>query len=135
MRCTMWVGNTGGICDRDRTCRVAMPIPSLTEFKDMLRTATADTITADVVLAEGALHVSGADLDFIRQQILDAFGLLPGDVEVIVVGSAKLGFSLVEKDRPVYKPRYRSFDVESDIDIAVISSKLYSTCWRELSNF
>lgn len=48
--------------------------------------------------------------------------------DVIVTGSAKLGFTLVPKlGRPALSP----FGNESDIDVAIISSPLFIRLWRE----
>ena len=44
--------------------------------------------------------------------------------EVLMVGSAKIGFSIVGKQR------YRPFGEESDIDLAVVSSQLFDTFAR-----
>lgn len=44
---------------------------------------------------------------------------------VIVVGSARLGFSI----KP--KRRYGAFGEDSDIDVAIVSSELFERVWRE----
>ena len=47
--------------------------------------------------------------------------------DVVVVGSAKLGFTLtVKPDRPIFSP----FNDESDIDVAIISEPLYQKYWK-----
>ena len=52
----------------------------------------------------------------LRARVATEFALHPN--EVLMVGSAKLGFSIVRKQR------YRPFGEESDIDLAVVSSQL-----------
>ena len=49
--------------------------------------------------------------------------------EILMVGSAKLGFSIVEKQR------YRPFGEKSDIDLAVVSSQLFDTFARETFDY
>jgi hypothetical protein len=59
-------------------------------------------------------------------------------LEIIVVGSAKLGFSIAEKFVPGRnpRPRYREFDpYTSDVDLAVVCQKLYFDIWRDLSTY
>jgi len=60
-------------------------------------------------------------------------------LDAVVVGSAKLGFAVLEKQpkhgRP-YKPAYRPYEPgASDIDIAVVSPVLYGKLWQELARF
>lgn len=111
-----------------------MTVPSLADFKELLTKKNVDEITEEIILGAEAVHVSQDDLEFLRDRICSEFGLDQAQVEVIVVGSAKLGFSIVEKDGVKgFKPRYRNFDEASDIDVAVVSQKLYFQCWRFLS--
>ena len=53
----------------------------------------------------------------LRARVAAEFALHPN--EILMVGSAKLGFSIVRKQR------YRPFGEESDIDLAVVSSQLF----------
>jgi hypothetical protein len=49
-------------------------------------------------------------------------------IEVFVVGSAKLGFSIAPTKR------WRQFNDTSDLDVAIVSRPLYEQVWREVSN-
>lgn len=49
--------------------------------------------------------------------------------EVLVVGSAKLGFSIAPSKR------YRSFCDESDIDVVIVSDPLFSRIWRAVHDY
>jgi hypothetical protein len=49
--------------------------------------------------------------------------------DVIVVGSAKLGFSVAPSKR------YRAFGDTSDIDVALCSSELYDAHWRDVFDY
>jgi len=45
---------------------------------------------------------------------------------VVVVGSCRTGFSIAKKE---FRPRYRPFNEESDIDVAVVSAPMFDTIW------
>ncbi|WP_431842954.1 hypothetical protein [Calidifontibacter indicus] len=47
--------------------------------------------------------------------------------DILVVGSAKLGFSIAPRKR------YRAFGEDSDIDVAIVSTSLYNQIWRDLA--
>jgi hypothetical protein len=49
--------------------------------------------------------------------------------EVVMVGSAKLGFSIVPWKR------YRLFNDSSDIDLAIVSPKLFEQVWAEVHDY
>lgn len=63
----------------------------------------------------------------LRRVIALKFGLNPHDV--IMVGSAKLGFSISPSKR--WKP----FSDEADIDMAIISPDIFDRFWKELYDF
>jgi hypothetical protein len=63
----------------------------------------------------------------LKARIAKEFGIHPS--EVVVVGSAKLGFSLAPDKR------YRPFGETSDIDIALCSSNLFDACWRDVFDY
>jgi len=86
---------------------------------------------------DAAAHVRPEDVDYLRARLASTFGIAPGQVNVWIVGSAKLGFSIVEKrlsDGTVL-PRYRKFSADSDIDVAVVSPMIFDLIWRELSAY
>lgn len=58
----------------------------------------------------------------LRRRVSVHFGVHPN--EVLVVGSGKLGFSIVPEKR------YREFCSESDIDLVVVSEILFNQFWR-----
>ena len=45
---------------------------------------------------------------------------------VVVVGSCRTGFSIAKKE---FKPRYRPFNQDSDIDLAVVSAPMFDAMW------
>ena len=64
----------------------------------------------------------------LRSEVADHFGLHPN--EVLVVGSAKLGFSIVPKKR--FRPFSRN---KSDIDVALVSSKLFDQVSEDIFSY
>jgi predicted nucleotidyltransferase len=63
----------------------------------------------------------------LRGVVAEKFGLQTA--EVIVVGSSKLGFSISPAKR------YRHFGEESDIDVAIVSDRLFSEIWQDVHQF
>mgnify|MGYP001567753259 CR=1 FL=1 len=115
-----------------------MALPTLDEFRRLLTERDVSEIVNDIIISNEARHVNSGEIDHIKNAICAKFGLAIGDVEIYVVGSAKLGFSLVEKQSPDngYQPRYREYRPgRSDVDIAVVSGKLFQILWRELAIF
>jgi hypothetical protein len=49
--------------------------------------------------------------------------------EIMVVGSGKLGFSIAPEKR------YRPFGDSSDIDLAVVSGRLFDDTWQQVFNY
>jgi hypothetical protein len=109
------------------------------EFRSLLLSKSVPDIVSEHIIDDspGAV-VSQADLDLIASEARAAFQLASTDsLKPIVVGSAKLGFSIIEKrkkeNRP-YKPRYRDYVAgRSDIDIAIVSPVLYGKVWSALA--
>lgn len=91
----------------------------------------------EFILEAPCLHVAQNEIEFIRSSLSDAVSITIEPEELIVVGSAKLGFGLFEKRRrgtdPL--PRFRPFGPASDIDVAVCSSQLFDTVWKELCDY
>jgi hypothetical protein len=76
----------------------------------------------------GSVFALTDELHFaLKTEVSRQFGVHPS--EVVVVGSAKLGFSL--------KPRelFRSFWEQSDIDIAIVSPALFDELWEEVFDY
>lgn len=63
----------------------------------------------------------------LKNQVARKFDINP--TEVVVVGSAKLGFSIVSGKR------YRWFGDSSDIDIALCSNKLFDQIWIDVFDY
>ncbi|TAY90229.1 hypothetical protein [Rhizobium leguminosarum] len=73
----------------------------------------------------------------LRQIVADHFGI--SLAEVIIVGSAKLGFTLRpkrardsdEEDRPRFSP----FSDRSDVDVAIVSPTVFDAVWEQTFTF
>ena len=110
-------------------------MPALAEFKEALCEQDADAIIERFLLTPGAAHVSDENINYIQSAVAASFGADRAGVQAIITGSAKLGFSLVQKrkkDSPP-RPRYRVYDAESDIDVAIINPVIFDQLWSELS--
>ncbi len=105
------------------------------EFRELLKEASAYDIVSKFLMNGAAAHVSDADISHIGSVIGASYGVAASEVDVVIAGSAKLGFSLTEKRKKGEPPlpRYRLFSAESDIDVAVISPKIFNKIWFELS--
>lgn len=111
------------------------------EFKAQLLTRDAGDIVEEIILADhpGPFTTTVA-LTSIEELARATFGISADQpVKAIVVGSAKLGFSFIEKpprDGRGYKPAYRAYRPgDSDIDIAIVSPQLYGQLWQALALF
>lgn len=67
------------------------------------------------------------DHTHLREQVEEKFGI--DARHVIVVGSAKLGFSIAPNKM------YRHFNEKSDIDLAIVSSDLFEKIWKDVFDY
>ncbi len=63
----------------------------------------------------------------LKSHVASKFGVHPN--EVLVVGSGKLGFSIV------HEKRYRPFGDSPDIDVTIISPDLFDKVWIEVFDY
>ena len=76
----------------------------------------------------GGCYLLGQDAYFeLKAEVSAQFAVHPS--EVLVVGSGKLGFSIVEGKR------YRPFGDNSDIDIAIIAPQLFDGIWTNVFDY
>lgn len=82
--------------------------------------------TSDIVrrfITFGDSHIINEESLFrLKAEVADHFDVHP--TEVLLVGSAKLGFSIA------YNKRYQPFGDSSDIDLALVSTKLFDKIWE-----
>jgi hypothetical protein len=90
------------------------------------RSDLTDLDNADMVakhILSGDCHALEEDLHWrLRRQVATSLSVYPN--QVVVVGSARLGFSIVE--RKLLRP----FSDSSDIDVAIVSSDLFDEYWQ-----
>lgn len=110
---------------------------NVVEFKEIILTKEFDDVLTDVLLSGDAKHCDEKNRKFIKTIITDKYKISEDDINLIVVGSAKLGFSITEKldKQGNLLKRYRPFRADSDIDLAIVSPRLYSLLWDELSYY
>ena len=106
-------------------------------FKADLQSLAVADIFDRYIAAERCEGLVGIDHLALRQRIANHFGL---EVEeVVIVGSAKLGFTLMDKprrdsdegDRPAFSP----FSDASDVDVAIVSDRLFDDIWKQCFDF
>lgn len=101
----------------------------MNRFRQDLPNENANSIFLNHIVF-GDCYAMGDDKHLhLRDQVAEHFRMKNFHVypnEVIVVGSAKLGFSIAPDKR--YKP----FSKTSDIDIAIASSQLFDELWQEV---
>lgn len=108
------------------------------EFKERLLIDTVETLLTDILVSEDAKHVTIDQRNLIKRSLADKFNVPIESINLIIVGSAKLGFSISEKknkfDNSIL-PRYRPFSPQSDIDLAVICTPIFEIIWNDLSKY
>lgn len=111
------------------------------EFRGLLLEKTAAEIVESCILTDDpGPYIDRNALGVLERQARATFSLRADHaLSTIVVGSAKLGFSFLEKKarkgvprKPAYRPYVPG---ESDIDVAVVSPLLYMRIWSDLARF
>lgn len=96
------------------------------EFTDALAARNNDRVLDEFYHVRPAAMMSAQTEGDLRHEIAQRFGVEMRDV--MITGSAKLGFTLVGKaGRPPLSP----FGDESDIDIAITSTQLFVDFWGQ----
>jgi hypothetical protein len=109
---------------------------TLEEFRVRCARDTAEDIVDEVLLKDDAVHVSADNRAYLLERLATAFGIKQSCIQLWVVGSAKLGFSIIEKRKDgQVLARYRPFSPISDIDTAIVSPDLFRLIWDELSSY
>ena len=92
------------------------------EFKKDLNDLSPIEMVRKYITSGDCFILSNDQYFDLRSKVACCFGLHPN--EVLVVGSAKLGFSIAPCQL------YNTFSTESDIDVALVSSKLFDEIWQ-----
>ena len=112
-----------------------MPVDDsyLEQFKTDLRTRSSGEVYSRYIAPDTCKGLQGVDEAKLRKRISDRFDI--GMTSVLIVGSAKLGFTLVDKTardpdgQP--RPRYSRFSEGSDVDVAIVSEVLFDAIWKD----
>lgn len=91
------------------------------EFKNSLVSNEPNYLVQKDIIFGGCAVLDDDQYLELRSDVAKQFSAHPNDV--LVVGSAKLGFSIAPHKR------YRTFCDESDIDIVIVNSKLFDEIW------
>lgn len=108
-----------------------MTAPDLTEridiFKSEVRSLSTVKVIRKHIIHGGCFVLPQYSYFDLKSEVADHFEMHPNDV--LVVGSAKLGFSIAPKKR------YREFHDESDIDVVLVSPLLFDKVWEAVFNY
>lgn len=76
--------------------------------------------------------LSPDDYFALRHEVAFHFDIYP--VEVVLVGSCRIGFSLTDKPRR-NRPRYSRLQPGSDLDLVVVSARLFHQLWDAVFDY
>ena len=99
----------------------------ISRFQSELRVRSARDICRRFVIFGGCRQLADEAYYDLKAAVAEEFEIHPS--EVIVVGSTKLGFSIAPAKR------YRQFGDRSDIDVAIVSPKLFDRVWQEVFGY
>ena len=102
----------------------------IVQFRTDLRNTISDEEIVNKYISFGTPYIFQDDetqYHSLKQKLAAHYGVHNNDV--IMIGSAKLGFSIAPIK--LWKP----FGEESDIDIVIISGTLFDAFWKDLFNF
>lgn len=91
------------------------------KFKEELKGMSASELVQKKLIFGECQILDKERYFLLRLKVARNFNVHPN--EVLVVGSAKLGFSIAPHKK------YRHFGNESDIDVVIVSEKLFSSIW------
>lgn len=99
----------------------------LRSFRNDLSALSALAMIRKHVIHGDCAVIAGDQYFDLRSEIADKYEIHPN--EVLVVGSAKLGFSIAPRKR------YRYFTDTSDIDVVIVSPNLFVKIWKKVHHF
>lgn len=99
----------------------------LEEFRHDLKSLTTQQIYRKYIWDSDCFALSNDQHLFLKEDVCKNFQIEYSDI--VIVGSAKLGFSI--------KPsrRFGAFNDDSDIDIAIVSTPLFERVWKDAYSF
>lgn len=108
---------------------------SVAELKHTIVTLSPDEFVDQKLLNGVSAHFGSDRIEHTAQMLSQEYRIDVSDAELLVVGSAKIGYALHEKKKEGkdHQPAFRSYDHNSDIDLAVCCPKLFERLWYELN--
>lgn len=102
---------------------------NIKEFKsDIKNTELSDEYIVRRFLCHGSTHILNDSLYFeLKENVSKFFDIHPN--EILMIGSGKLGFSIAPDKL------WNHFDMDSDIDLAIISNGKFNDFWDQLIDF
>ncbi|MDA8240808.1 MAG: hypothetical protein M0Z67_10615 [Nitrospiraceae bacterium] len=103
-----------------------MPYLSVKEFETVILNTSPDLIVEEYIF-QGKPYVFRKQMkafNILTKHLVEKLGIV--EKNIIIVGSAKMGFSLNPENFP------RQFSDASDIDVVIISDKLFDIIWMTL---
>ncbi len=98
--------------------------PTAAAFLEILTNTALEVVVRDFIF-EGTPFVFRDEpelLNTLQRELANALQVVPNNI--VIVGSAKIGFSLSPDNFP------RNFSDESDIDVVVVDESLFDRMWR-----
>lgn len=108
--------------------------PDKSGFVNAFETHNDTQITQDFIISDiyGCSKLKPEQYSHLKRRVSAKFDIDPHDV--LVVGSAKLGFSIAPKKRwKAFDSDVEEIEQRSDIDVAIVSSQLYLKIWQQIS--
>ena len=123
--------------------RIILPLDHLPDFRADLLSMEADAIYEKWIACEECRGTIDFDVTHMRETIAQEFRVEVNAVKL--VGSAKLGFTILDKRRHSvvagreqqrrlatdHRPMFSEFDVSSDVDVAIVSFELFEDIWKQ----
>jgi hypothetical protein len=99
----------------------------INDFKSDLTNMSVPTmVRKHITFGDCYVFENGKYFD-LKAEVADHFEIHPS--EIVLVGSAKMGFSIAPRKR------YRPFGDLSDIDIAIVSPLLFEKIWQQVFDY
>lgn len=103
----------------------------LGEYQYDLQFSAIDVVQKHI-LTGSAAALDNTDYYQLRRRVAEKFRVQ--SVEVILVGSCRVGFSIVDK-AVIGRPRYSLMRSDSDLDLAIVSATLFDTVWDKVFRY
>jgi hypothetical protein len=99
----------------------------ISRFRAELKLRAARDMCRRFLIFGSCMQLDDDNYYGLKAAVAEQFQIHPN--EIIVVGSAKLGFSIAPTKR------YRAFGETSDIDVAIVSPQLFDHVWHEVLEY